>query len=483
MSAFSDDNTHDINLHGDFISFCHSHDATNRLPEIITGTPPTVSVRVNSRKNVTVPDGASQVPWCHQGFYIDRRPAFTFDPALHQGLYYVQDASSMVLGHVVAQLSQGMTAPVYLDACAAPGGKTTAAIDALPAGAVVVANEYDPHRAAALKQNMMRWGYPATIVRCGDTSVFATLPATFDIIAADVPCSGEGMMRKDPAAVAQWSPALVRQCAALQRSIVANLWPALRPGGVLIYSTCTFNAAENEDNISHFISHLGAESIDLHLNSFPGVTQALTPGCQHHCYHFIPGLIRGEGLFIAALRKPDDNTEPARRKPNKTDKRTHTAPAQLTPLSKKIYDTVIRWLNGEHTLYTAPAGQIIAYPAGQNQIMSTLTTALGGILSAGIDMATIKGRDIIPTHALALSIAVNAEAFPACHVDYHDAITYLQRNTLNLPATTPRGPVLLTYNHHPLGFMKNLGNRANTLLPQSHRILTPTIPTDPPSII
>ncbi|MDE6403101.1 MAG: rRNA cytosine-C5-methyltransferase, partial [Muribaculaceae bacterium] len=191
------------------------------LIEALESTPASVSVRLNMRgshKPVTDIAGrplGNPVPWCDNGYYLAERPRFTLDPAIHQGRYYVQDASSMFLSHVIDTLTRDErdTPLVYLDACAAPGGKTTAAIDRLPAGSLVVANEWDFKRASILRENLSKWGHPDTVVSRGDTRRIAKLRAMFDIIAADVPCSGEGMMRKDPEAVSQWSPALVAQCA------------------------------------------------------------------------------------------------------------------------------------------------------------------------------------------------------------------------------------------------------------------------------
>ena len=222
---------------------------------------PSVAVRDNVGKRFRYPGGDGDVPWCAAGHYLDNRPSFTLDPAFHQGMYYVQDASSMFIAHVLRHLA-GEGPLRYLDACAAPGGKTTAAIDALPHGSLVVANEYVPARAAVLRENVIKWGSPDVIVTRGDTAALVkAMPESFDIIAADVPCSGEGMMRKDADAVAQWSHRLVEECADRQREIVGNLWRALKPGGFMVYSTCTFNRHENEEIIGMLVEEYGAESV------------------------------------------------------------------------------------------------------------------------------------------------------------------------------------------------------------------------------
>ena len=223
------------------------------LVDCLEQTAPEVAVRINRRKlrAAGVPDdwlpevcrAGEKVAWWPEGHLLPERPDFTHDPALHQGLYYVQDASSMITAHVVGALSArlGGAPLLMLDACAAPGGKSTAALDALPVGSMLVANEFDFRRASILAENIQKWGCPAVAVSRGDTARFRRLPELFDIVAADVPCSGEGMMRKDAQACAQWSERLVDECAARQWEIVENLWETLVPGGFFIYSTCTFN--------------------------------------------------------------------------------------------------------------------------------------------------------------------------------------------------------------------------------------------------
>ena len=220
-----------------------------QLVNALQSTPPAVSVRLNPMKNAEYP--GHPVPWCGLGRYLDERPAFTFDPLLHAGAFYVQDASSMIIDHIVRTL---VPQPVrYLDLCAAPGGKTTAALSALPEGSLVVANEIMGNRAAILRENVIKWGYPNVVVTNNAPADFTPLRNFFDVIAIDAPCSGEGMFRKDETAVSQWNPGLVCQCADRQKGIIDDIWQSLRPGGLLIYSTCTFNLEENEHMLEHII--------------------------------------------------------------------------------------------------------------------------------------------------------------------------------------------------------------------------------------
>ena len=262
-------------------------------------TEPSVAVRVNLRKAMP-PATDDPVAWCRSGIYLVARGQFTLAPLLHSGCDYVQDASSMFISHVLSQVA-GNSPVAYLDLCAAPGGKTTAAIDALPDGSLVVANEIDSRRAQILRENVVKWGYPHCVVTNSNASRLGKLHEAFDIVAADMPCSGEGMMRKDDEAVAQWTPALVEQCAARQREIASDIWQALKPGGIFIYSTCTFNRAENEDMIDFLVRSLGAEPVDIVSDPSWGIHKGVdTP---YPCFRFMPHLTRGEGLFMAVVRK------------------------------------------------------------------------------------------------------------------------------------------------------------------------------------
>ncbi len=455
-----------MNLPQQFIEQIESYgaDCLSGLCDALASTAPEVSVRVNRRKGVAVPDKADCVAWCRSGFSLDGRRPFTFDPAFHQGLYYVQDASSMAISAIVSALTEGRRPVTYLDACAAPGGKTTAAIDALPDGSLVVANEYDFKRAAILAENIAKWGDPGVIVTRGDTSRIRKLRSTFDIIAADVPCSGEGMMRKDAEAVAQWTPTLVRECASRQREIVDNIWTALKPGGFLIYSTCTFNRLENEEMVDYICRELGGETVATPLDSFDGIARGIdTP---HHCYRFIPGRIRGEGLFIAVIRK--DGRAESDLPSTGNLKKDGGKKAKDHAVEK----TVATLLDGEYKI-TIAADTIRAMPVAVAAKAAPIVKALDAI-SAGVTVATIKGKDMIPAQPLALSTALRIGAYPEVEVDYQTAMAYLRREAVIVDAE--RGFVLLTYGGRPLGFVKNLGNRSNNLYPPNWRVLSTHLP-------
>ena len=438
-------------------------DEWEALASAITTSEPSVAVRVNDARGVEVPDGAPRVPWCGQGYYLNDRPAFTFDPDWHAGRYYVQDASSMFIALVIKCL---IHEPVrYLDLCAAPGGKTTAAMQALPQGSLVVANEIVPPRARVLADNVIRWGNPRCVVTSNAPAQMGKFEGFFDVIAADVPCSGEGMMRKDDEAVSQWSPALVEQCAQRQREILTDVWPALRPGGLLIYSTCTYNREENEQMADFIVNELGAKSLEVPIEPSWNIHPAI--GSAIHAYRFMPHRVDGEGLFMTVFRKDGDDSRQDVRIKEKT--------------SKKADETGKKWLSVPDTFFIEQQGDLnIALPLDIHREVVALRAALN-VLHAGVELATVMGRKSVPHHALAMSMMRADGAFPVCEVDYPTALRYLRGESITVHG--PRGHVLIAHNGAVLGFANNLGNRANNLYPKPQRILSTHLPSNKPTVI
>lgn len=466
------------------------------LVDCLEQTAPEVAVRINRRKlrAAGVPDdwlpevcrAGEKVAWWPEGYLLPERPDFTHDPAMHQGLYYVQDASSMITAHVVAALSArlGGAPLLMLDACAAPGGKSTAALDALPEGSMLVANEFDFRRASILAENIQKWGCPAVAISRGDTARFRSLPELFDIVAADVPCSGEGMMRKDAQACAQWSERLVDECAARQWEIVENLWETLAPGGFFIYSTCTFNTRENERIADRMIADFGAEPVAIHLPEDSGI---VVDGQGR--MRFLPTRLRGEGLFMAILRKPGEwppslirhTASTPRREKKKSRNRGSAAELQPggrpSPKAPDLASLCAPWLRGDYD-FLLRGEAIYARPAAFSHIYDLLDSHLD-LLLPGLEVAAIKGRTAVPSQPLALTTALNTaqSTFPTAEVDLDLALSYLRRESLPGFPDSPRGPLLLTFRPQglaaplPLGFVNNLGSRANNLYPTPWRIL------------
>ena len=268
------------------------------------------SIRLNTKK-VSQEVSSSVIPWCEEGYYLEGRPPFTFDPLFHAGCYYVQEAASMFVSHVLRAVlpSTGSgTAIKALDMCAAPGGKSTALLNVLSDDSLLVSNEPIPTRALILLENITKWGASNCIVTNNYPRDFRKAKAQFDVILCDVPCSGEGMFRKDPATIGEWSLQNVEKCWRLQREIVADAWESLNPGGILIYSTCTFNTKENEENVRWIIDTYDAEILEIPTKLEWHIMGSLLEGFDAPVYRFIPGITQSEGLFMAVFRKGGINS-------------------------------------------------------------------------------------------------------------------------------------------------------------------------------
>ena len=273
-----------------------------------------VSIRLNPKKMADggwMMDDVEQVPWCRGGYYLKERPNFTMDPLFHAGCYYVQEAASMFLDEVLRQMHNAYANQqpssirpfAALDLCAAPGGKSTLLRSALPADCVLYSNEPIRNRASILLENVTKWGYENHIVTNCYPRDYRKAKMKFDLILCDVPCSGEGMFRKDEATIREWSPQQVEKCWQLQREIVADAWACLNEGGFLIYSTCTFNTKENEENIRWILNEYDAEVLKVEIKPEWNITGSLLEGFHEPVYRFIPGISRGEGLFLCVLHK------------------------------------------------------------------------------------------------------------------------------------------------------------------------------------
>ena len=428
-------------------------------------TPAPVSVRMNPSKSCHGFEGR-QIKWNRCGYMLDHRPIFTLDPALHGGAYYVQDSSSMFVGHVFRALLASVEKPAcrpirVLDLCAAPGGKSTdlaaSLREAFGDDFLLVSNEVMKQRAGILADNMALWGDPNVVVTSDDPKAFSYLPGFFDIVVADVPCSGEGMFRKDEEAQRQWSEDNVALCEARQRRIIADMWQCLRQGGLLIYSTCTFNRYENDGNVAWVMENLAGEpaSPDFEDADIPGVIRT------EYGYSLVPGHVEGEGQYCSAVRKlsePDLSACSARsgRKGDVLRKQTPSIPAHLAKLFS--VDVMLRQ-KGE---------TITAVPTKVSGDVQTLDSNLH-VLAAGSAVGVIKGKDLVPDADLALSLKLVQDAFPYADVDLNTALAFLHKDAILLP-DAPRGYVIIRYEGLPLGFVKNLGNRCNNLHPQGRRI-------------
>ena len=295
------------------------------------------------------------------------------------------------------------------------------------------------------------------------------LPHLFDVIVTDVPCSGEGMFRKDTDSTGEWSVDNVRLCASRGRRIIHDIWNALKPGGILIYSTCTYNTEEDEENIHYIIEELGAEALPIPTQEEWQITGALR--FEHPVYRFFPHKTRGEGFFLAALRKAEGEIEEIRVKSKGKKERGKAAPS--IPQEARLF------LSDETSFSLEWNGSFLrAYPKAHSDLFSLINAKPLRVLSAGICLGEAKGKDFIPSQELALSTALTPNAFPSVELEWEDAIKFLKKEALVLPSGIDKGYVLVRYQRLPLGFVKNLGNRANNLYPQEWRIRTGYIPEE-----
>lgn len=417
---------------------------------------------------------AGRIPWCETGFYLKERPQFTLDPLFHAGAYYVQEASSMYMDLLRDAIERECNrreesgfftkSLTVLDLCAAPGGKTTHLASFLNDDSLLIANEVIKSRSVILADNVAKWGNPRVMVTRNDPRDFEELGEVFDLVVADVPCSGEGLFGKEPGAVREWSLSNVKLCSERQQRILADIWPVLKPGGFLIYSTCTYNHFENDDNLGYLQREFGAQPVRLEPPAGSGVL--VTPGGG---LQFVPGRVEGEGQFVALLRKPEAGIpEEIRsgkrftggRKEGKAGKwgkgEGKGGGLSACPFIPDGYDA---FLQGE---------LLIGLPQRLTDRILFFKERLQTVLS-GVAIASVKGRDFIPHPDLALLAGHACTGIPAIELSREDALRFLAKDPLAFPES-PVGYLRLTYRGRGLGFVKNLGSRSNNLLPMARRI-------------
>ncbi|KAA6326394.1 Ribosomal RNA small subunit methyltransferase F [termite gut metagenome] len=465
-----------MRLPGDFIKQMRALLGDEDCDTFITAlqqAPAPASVRLNTWKTGSLPLSAlhfqldREIRWCTTGYYLTQRPAFTFDPLFHAGCYYVQEASSMFLEQVMKQYVRKPV--VMLDLCAAPGGKSTHIQSLLPKGSLLVANEIIRNRSRVLAENLTKWGYPDLIVTNNDPADFAPLTGFFDVILADVPCSGEGMFRKDAGAINEWSPENVELCRRRQRRILSDSWTCLKPEGILIYSTCTYNTKENEENVQWMQEELGAEPLSVDIPEHWNVTGCLT-NHAFPVYRFLPYKTEGEGFFMAILRKPFEADHTSNRLSATTKRKRKTA----IPLS-----TGEEWVmmpSGDYQI-SVKGAFVTAFPKSYESEREILEQTLR-MIQSGTAIGEIKGKDLIPQQALAMNRLFRQDAFPAEDVSYKQALAYLRKGSVSLSKETPFGYVLIRYKGVPLGFVKNIGSRLNNLYPSEWRIRSSYLPEE-----
>ncbi|MEP7317501.1 MAG: RNA methyltransferase [Panacibacter sp.] len=417
------------------------------------------SVRLNPLKPFTV--SASQlniqqnVPWCMHGRYLNERPFFTFDPLLHAGAYYVQEASSMFLWHVLEQtLGKNTSGLRVLDLCAAPGGKSTLLASYFNDG-LLVANEVIKSRANILVENITKWGAENAIVTCNDPSHFAKLENYFDVIVIDAPCSGSGLFRRDANAINEWSEDNVALCSQRQQRILADVYPALKKGGIIIYSTCSYSREEDEDILLWMHTRFSLNSYRLQIDEAWGVVET-EAGNGVYGYRFYPDKLKGEGFFIAAFQKTDGGD-------------FHQYPLPLAQASKQEIAIAENWVkNNAGLFYFKQTENILAIPEKWKQDVALLQKKLY-LRKVGITVGAVKWNDLVPNHELALSMLMNKN-IQAIDLNTAEAIVYLKKKEIQVN-NIQKGWAVITYKGLALGWVKVLHNRINNYYPTEWRIL------------
>lgn len=399
---------------------------------------------------------ATPVPWSQFGFYLDKRPSFTFDPLFHGGLYYVQEASSMFLEEAMKQTLDLSAALKVLDLSAAPGGKSTHIQSLITEASLLVSNDVIRARANTLKENMIKWGTGNVVVTNNDPADFSRLNEYFDCIVVDAPCSGSGLFRREPHAVEEWSEANVTLCSQRQQRILADIWPSLKKGGTLIYSTCSYSKEEDEQVVDWMLKELGATNRPLSVPTSWNITIASTAGGGTG-YRFWPYNVQGEGFFLSCFSKPgDDEGYIVKPKP------------KAMPLSKAEMELVGKWANVENHRFIKAGETVYAWPAVLTADMDLLLSTLRVIYS-GVRVGELMRDKLIPDHSLAMNGILRTD-INKVSVEYDQAIRFLQRKDIVLE-DAKRGWSLVYYQGYPLGWANILPNRINNYYPKELRIL------------
>ena len=436
-----------ISFHQVFVNRISNDDflPKNLLESLQTDAPTTI--RKHPLKTNQLFEGEQHIEWCEHAFQLSTRPNFTLQPLFHTGCFYPQEAGSMLLDTALKSLDLPRQARI-LDLCAAPGGKSTLIASYLDGNGILVSNEVINQRAKILKENMTKWGYSNCVVTNNDPSDFERIPNFFDVIVVDAPCSGEGMFRKDPKSRDEWSPENVDLCSGRQRRIVSDVWTSLAENGYLIYSTCTFNAQENEENIAWIVKEFDAELISLE------VPKEFTDGRNGVGAYGFPGTSETEGFFLAVVRKRIASDNKVSRK-NSSSLARQKDLMDLSNFAAISESDIYFWNN-----------QLLAVPQDSTNDFLTLQANFH-IVKWGTNLGEIARKGIIPHHELAMNPRLMNFAH-SIEVTRQQALEYLHGDTFVLQGA--QGFQLIRYENEPLGWIKNLGNRFNNLYPKEWRI-------------
>ena len=436
----------------------------NAFKEVHQSGEQVVSIRFNPKKHTahnTQQTTLQKIPWSTQGYYLPERPSFTSDPLFHSGAYYVQEASSMFLEEAIKQTCDLDQPLRVLDLCAAPGGKSTLIQSIISANSLLVSNEIIKTRVNILSENITKWGAANVVVTNNDPKDFQRLPEFFDLIVVDAPCSGSGLFRKDPDAIDEWSLNNVTLCSQRQQRILSDILPVLKPGGILIYSTCSYSDAEDEEIGDWLLSGIEdpLSGIRLQIKSEWNIVETSSLKHGSYGYRFYPDKLKGEGFFIAAFKKSGTVTDEKNgRSKNKLPLLNKTEVEIIEPYFNSITDlSFFKWQE-----------EIIAIPSFLQDDVLRLQSSLY-LKKAGVKIGTVIRNELIPDHEFALSGLV-ADSVASITVDHETALQYLRRQDMTID-THFKGWALVKFQHATLGWVKILPNRINNYYPKSWRIL------------
>lgn len=398
----------------------------------------------------------TSVPWSKYGYYLQKRPSFTFDPLFHAGCYYVQEASSMFLEQALTQLADLSQPLKVLDLCAAPGGKSTHLQSLISKESLLVSNEVIRSRSNILVDNIIKWGSLNVIVTNNDPAAFSKLRGYFDVMVVDAPCSGSGLFRRDEEAINEWSLNNVQLCAQRQRRILADALPALKENGLLIYSTCSYSADEDEAIADWLVQEMDMVNERLRNEEIWKIIETSSPETGSKGYRFYPDKVKGEGFFISCFRKRTESGSTKFR-----SGKVELATAQESTIIKP-------WLKeGEYVLLKNHS-DIHVLPECILNDYYELKSFLN-IIYFGVKAGQIMKYKLVPDHALALSPVIG-DNIESVDLNYENAIRYLQRQDLAIhPKST--GWQTIHFKGHNLGWINALSNRINNYYPKELRIL------------
>lgn len=426
------------NLKEEAISFFESQENTSP-----------VSLRLHPIKHqLGLFNEEEKIPWCNQGKYLRERPNFSHDPFFHAGLYYVQEAGSMLLEPLLTSILEKKRNLRVLDLCAAPGGKSTHLLSLMNGDGILISNEIIPLRNKILRQNIAKWGFSNCIVTQNKAEDFKKNAVQFDLIVVDAPCSGEGLFRKDSNAILEWSEEQVKVCSVRQSQILEDILPALKPGGYLIYSTCTYEKSENDDQIENLISRF---EMEVEMPACPeGIVKT------KYGWQAFPHRVRSEGFYCCLLRKPGNILE------DDFQQKSISTKKEIHPELKNWLIQTDQFILSQHEDFIYANSKDVK--ALTDQLSNTCYIRMSGLL-----MGQLKGKDFIPSAELALNLQLN-DNNPYVELTFQEAIKYLCGDGITTPSEH-LGWHLIKYQNQNLGWAKKISSRWNNYYPKEWRII------------